>query len=41
MFGLILGILAVTAGIIGIKYSVAAIVIGVTSILAFFGIKRE
>ena len=39
--GLILGILAVVAGFIGIKYSVVAIVAGVTAVMAFFGLKRD
>jgi hypothetical protein len=39
--GLILGILAIVAGAIGIKYSVVAIIAGITAITAFFGIKRD
>lgn len=39
--GLILGILAIIAGAIGIKYSVVAIIAGITAVMAFFGIKRD
>lgn len=39
--GLILGMLAVVAGVIGIKYSVVAIVAGITAVMAFFGVKRD
>ena len=39
--GLILGILAVVAGVLGIKYSVVAIVAGITAVMTFFGVKRD
>ena len=39
--GLILGILAVVAGVIGIKWSVIAIVSGLTAVFTFLGFKRE
>ena len=39
--GLVLGILAVIAGIIGMKYSIAAIVAGIAAVSAFLGFKRE
>ena len=39
--GLILGIIAVAAGVIGVRYSVLAIVTGVTAVMAYFGVKRE
>ena len=39
--GVILGILAIIAGTIGIKYSIAAIIAGVTAVFAYFGLKRD
>lgn len=39
--GLIFGVLAIVAGAIGIKYSVLAILAGVTAITAFLGLRKE
>ena len=39
--GLILGVLAIVAGVIGIKYSVVAIVAGISALMVFFGVKKE
>lgn len=39
--GLILGILAIVAGAIGIKYSIVAIVAGISALMVFFGLKKE
>ena len=39
--GLILGVLAIVAGIGGIQYSIMAVVAGITLVLAFFGLKRD
>ena len=38
--GLVLGILAVAAGVVGIKYSIMAIVAGVAAIGTFIGWKK-
>ena len=39
--GLILGLLAIIAGAIGIKWSVTAIMAGIFAVMTYFGIKRE
>ena len=39
--GLILGVLAIAAGVIGIKYSIVAIVAGISALMVFFGLKKE
>jgi len=39
--GLILGILAIVAGAIGIKYSIVAVVAGISALMVFFGLKKE
>lgn len=39
--GLILGILAILAGAIGIKYSIVAVVAGISALMVFFGLKKE
>lgn len=39
--GLILGILAILAGAIGIKYSILAVVAGISALMVFFGLKKE
>ena len=39
--GLILGVIAITLGIIGIKYSIGAILAGIVSVMVFFGLKKE
>lgn len=39
--GLILGILAILAGAIGIKYSIIAVVAGISALMVFFGLKKE
>lgn len=38
--GLVIGALAIAIGCVGLKYSIAAIVAGVTAIMAFFSTKR-
>ena len=40
MFGLIIGLLAVACGIVGIKYSIQAIVFGIVAMSTFFRIKK-
>lgn len=39
--GLILGVLAIVAGAIGIRYSIIAIAAGIAAIVSFFGMRKE
>lgn len=39
--GLLLGILAIVAGCIGLRYSIVAIAAGITAIVSFFRIRKE